>query len=184
MNIDTKPLPKQRQRSPHTLPWLVVSAMVIVALVMSAVLVRVLRTEEPAAAPEPAPEKPNVQPIAPSEPVEEEPEEDPNAAPEVTVGDTYALRITQWELEVHMSGKLRGSYYELIGDPPRAIITNPLIDSLPEECADMRRQFGFERHEDNTFTVMKPENTCEADTALYNEIWGLLDAAAKTVQPL
>lgn len=99
--------------------------------------------------------------------------------PEVEVGQTLTLHITQWNKQVDISSKFGSTWYQLQDGNTKAQLNSALIDSLPESCAEMRTQFGFELAEDK-LTVLKPNQTCAAATELYNEIWGLLDAAAKT----
>lgn len=190
VSSDTKPLPKQRQRSPHLVPWIVVGVVVIVALVASTLLVRYLRPAASEPQTPPAATKPSTPAPAPdADDDADDPEKEPAKpakpkVPEVEVGNTFPLRITQWEKQVQISQKFGGVWYELRGDPVVAHLSAPLIDQLPEACADMRDEFGFTQNDDGSLGVLKPEATCDADPELYNEIWGLLDAAARTSEPL
>lgn len=180
---DTKPLPKQHKRSPHALPWIVVGIVVIIALIVSTLLVRNLRSNTDDEATKPDNSSSNSQPSPDdSEDDEEEPAEP--EVPDVEVGQTFPLRITQWGTQVQISQKFGGVWYELSGDPVAAHLSAPIIDQLPEECAEMRTQFGFTQNSDGALGVMKPDAKCDADPQLYNEIWGLLDAAAATAEAL
>lgn len=102
-------------------------------------------------------------------------------APEVTVGSTYQLEIAQWDKKLEVSSKLNGLRYELVDNNTRANLSLDLAQSLPESCAALRSQFGF-KLEGNKVKAIKPQATCPAAPEVYNEIWGLLEAAAKTAQ--
>ena len=177
MTADTKPIPKQRTRNPHLIPWIVVGLVVLVALVASTLAVQALRGSD---APEPpsatAPVEPQPEPEPEPGPVEIEPVTP--EVPQVEVGDTYEVNITQWNRTIDLSLKLRGVWYLIEGE--NVILTAPLIEQLPESCAEMRTGFGFTQDGEEGLQVVKPDAVCTEDEQLYNEIWGLVDAAAQT----
>jgi cytoskeletal protein RodZ len=192
---DTKPLPKQRKRSPHLVPWIVVGLIIVIALVVSTLVVKGLRADDSDTAGNNDKSQSSTQKVPSdknsdtsgddkSDDDSKKEDEKKNQVPEVTVGQTTQLNITQWSIQVDVSQKLGAVWYSLEGDPPSAFLTSSLIDQLPEQCAQMRSQFGFIKHSDGSLDVMKPDKTCQADPQLYNEIWGLLDAAANTARPM
>ena len=168
-------------------PWITVGIIVIVALVASTVLINSVNaaktetkqtTSETASTSSDKEEKDTATVDKDKETVAVP---DPDTAPSVEVGQTINLNVSQWGLSVDISSKFGASHYQLIDNNNKLQLNSGLINSLPESCSAMRSQFGFIKDESGKLSVMKPEATCQDATQLYNEIWGLLDAATKTV---
>lgn len=187
MNFDTKPLPQQ-QRHQGSLPWVIVGVIVVLALVASALVIHFVRNQQQsdsARSSQTAPAETEGEGSASSnQNDEEESSSQSDDVPMAEVGGTFQLRITQWDQQVALSHKLGGVRYELKSGPDRVVLSADLINQLPASCAQMREEFGFLKTASGKFEVLKPQQVCKADRELYNEIWGLLDAAAKTAAAL
>ncbi|WP_166987081.1 hypothetical protein [Canibacter zhoujuaniae] len=102
------------------------------------------------------------------------------ATPQADPGQTFELDIAQLGRTVDISSKFGRSVRYEIPDGTQVILRSDLIESLPATCAEMRAQFGFKVAANGSFEVMKPDTVCSAAPEVYNEIWGLLEAAVKT----
>ncbi|MBB4072002.1 hypothetical protein [Canibacter oris] len=167
----------------HFLPWIVVGVIAIIALVGATVFVNQFKAAQNSpetvttAAENSEPSNGQTTTTTPNQSSAEQ--QISAAVPQVSVGETYTLDITQWEKKFEVSNKLRGLRYELVEGDTKAVLSIALVEELPESCAAMREQFGFKRDGDK-FEVFKPATVCAAAPELYNEIWGLLEAAVKT----
>jgi hypothetical protein len=177
-------------RGRKMLPWIIVGAGVIIAIIASIFVINGVRsdttapseTTSPSATTDPTTETPDEESAATEEP-EAEPE--PETAPEVDPGDTYALAITQWGITVDRSNSFGGSTpYELQDGNTKAMFELPLAQSLPESCAAARTGWGLLKAEDGTLSVIRPEPRCtDAEAAaVYDKIWGLMEHMAKSAR--
>lgn len=169
------------------LPWIVVGVIVIIALVVAAMFVNYTTVEQ--ATSQPDTQKAATAPASRADSKESKtapakpglPKQPPvSKVPKAEVGNTYEYSINQWGKKLQMSHKLAASPYVLV-DSHTAIIDNELIRSLPDSCSQMRTGFGFKLEGDKV-TVVRPEAKCPSAPALYDEIWGLLAAAAATAR--
>jgi hypothetical protein len=174
------------------LPWIIVGGGLIIALVASVLVINGVRGNGDDPAPSPAPtttEAPPTTTEAPEPTETPEPEPTPDEAPVVDVGSTWTLPIDQWSINVEMSSKYGGSTpYELRDGNTRAMFTLPLAASLPDSCAHAREPWvwGLLKNDDGTLEAIRPEPRCtDADAAaVYDTLWGLLDASAKSATPM
>lgn len=104
------------------------------------------------------------------------------SVPSVDVGDTFKMDVSQWGVSVLVSRKLSNIHYELRGE--NLYLTSDQSMSLPVSCQVMREGFGLVRGANGGYRALKPEKRCEDAPELYDELWGLMDAMAKTVKPL
>lgn len=182
------------QESSHkmrkVLPWIVTVSVAVVALIVSVIVVRAVRGENEVQNAVAASEThedvntanslPQTNPV-PGANARKVPQSD-DRVPTVEVGNTFELNIGQWNTKVQISQKMSRIHYELRDNANIAYIESALTQKLPRECAEMRTQFGFARAQNGTLTVVRPTEKCAAAPDMYNEIWGLLDAAAKTAR--
>lgn len=192
--LPTQPVPAKQQRSNTALPWIIVAAVAVLALVGALLVVNSLRDDDPKpeetseAAPTPAP-TPGEETTTAPEPTPEEPEE-----PEVPVVDVgpnpISMPISFAGISVESSQKLTSpQWFYHAGPPERVMFESGLMNSFPDSCAAMRSPvgqspWGIEKGEDDTWTVVRPEGTCAADPELYDEVWGLMQAVADSAKPL
>ncbi|WP_336660687.1 hypothetical protein [Leucobacter sp. USHLN153] len=179
---------------PKTIPWIIVGAVALVAILVSMILINMSRSSEPSSAPTSAPttgaptettspetEAPDADDEA-DKPAEDE-KPDADAVPKVDVGPTSELNIEPWAATSQLSQKFgMTSYY--IPDSTNLELSSPLIDSLPESCAAMRTQWGATKNADGTFSIRKPAEPCADAKELYDELWGLTDAFVKSIKPV
>lgn len=166
-------------------PWIVVGLLAVVALVVSIVVVNVVRGGADEAEPTPTTSSSEPAPSTDSD-ADSDPDPDPdpeeresNKVPDVNVGATFTMNITQWNASSEVSNKLGGdARYRIDGD--NVILNSSLIEQLPEACSAMRNQWGATRSDDS-FSVLKPVERCDEAPELYDEIWGLMDAFAKSI---
>lgn len=194
--LSTEPRTARTQsgEAPRALPWIVVGVVAVVAIVVCIVLVNVVRGGEASETPKPS-SSPSSTPSATPTPsaaddddstdaqadADGDDADDPNAVPDVEVGPTSQLQITQWNATSDLSQKFGRTQYYIEGENLQ-LLESPLIASLPESCAAMRTQWGATRGADGTFTLMKPAEKCAAAPEVYDEIWGLTDAFVKTIK--
>ncbi|MEJ6489042.1 hypothetical protein PQI23_04825 [Leucobacter sp. USCH14] len=193
--LETEPRRQGTRGAPKALPWIVVGAVAVIAIIVCIVLVNTVRggtSSDNAADQEPTTTSaPNETPSpSPSNEADDDPDgsddadaADPNEVPAVEVGPTSTLDIPAWGVTSELSQKFGMTSY-VIPDNVNLQLSSPLIDSLPEECAAMRTQWGVTKGSDGTYSVLKPAETCEAAPELYDELWGLTDAFAKSVTPV
>ncbi|MBT1018154.1 hypothetical protein KJY77_03250 [Canibacter sp. lx-72] len=163
---------KNDQAKYAILPWITVGVVTIIAIALSTILIKIgeaghTREQETAAQQKESAQE-NVPPTVHVPKLK---------TPQVNPGSTYAFSITQWGVTVDLSAKFGSARYELKDGV--AILSSDLINSLPQECAPLREQFGFKR-EGSKLTALKPAAQCEVALEVYNEIWGLLEAAVTT----
>ncbi|MFD5600266.1 hypothetical protein ACFWHR_09430 [Leucobacter sp. NPDC058333] len=189
----TEPKRQGGRGAPKALPWIVVGVVAVIAIVVCIVLVNMARANDAGGAtsskttttsesPSETP-TPSATPSDDAEETEEPETKDPNKVPAVEVGPTSTLDIPAWGVTSQLSQKFGMTSYN-IPDNSNLQLTSPLIQSLPEECAAMRTQWGVTKGADGKFTVLKPAETCEAAPELYDELWGLTDAFVKSFKPL
>ncbi|MBK0417871.1 hypothetical protein JD276_02325 [Leucobacter sp. CSA1] len=178
MNEDSFFEKAPRQRSPHMVPWIVVGIIAVVALIISIVIVTVARSGEGAAS------DGGRTPTQTEAPATEEPEEtdapDEESVPSVDVGDTFDVPIGAWGVTAQASQKFGSIWYDLQGE--NLVLSSPLIDSLPDSCAEMRSQWGITRTPAGEYEVLKPAERCEAAPEVYDELWGLTAAMAESIR--
>ena len=172
-----------RKRPAYLIPWLIVAAVIIAAIVISIVVVNTVRSDDPpaptptatASPVEPTPTEPEPQPTPEPTPT---PEPD-DGVPDVDVGETFTMPIEAWGTQAEVSYKFGTVNYTIPADS--LILSSPLIDSLPNSCAEMRTQWGATRT-GSTFEVLKPAERCEDAPELYDELWGLTAAMVESMQ--
>lgn len=184
------------KRGRKVMPWVVVASTVTVAIVAALFAVNVLAgggsetppapTPSPTPTPTPAPKPTPDTSEEKAQEAEAEAESTGNTPPKVDVGEVWKVDITQWNISVDVSQRLGGMNYALESNS-KAMLTLPLAESLPESCAAARTGWGLQRQgESNKFTAIRPEPRCTnpADAAVYDTIWGLVDAMAKSARPM
>ncbi|WP_449277963.1 hypothetical protein [Leucobacter sp. GX24907] len=173
-----------RQRPAALVPWIIVGAVTVVALIVSIMIVTTVRgTDE--AEPEPSPVPTTQAPVGPTADPEPSPDpesEDPgDEVPSVEVGSTFTMPIDAWGVSAEVSNKLGSVNYQFSGENnDTLLLSSELIQSLPDSCAAMRSQWGV-RKSGNSYEVVKPSERCEDASAVYDEIWGLMDAMVGTI---
>lgn len=169
-------------------PWIVVGLVAVVALVGSILVVNMARggdesTARPSTSTPQSSSTPSSTP-ATSEPAEtEDPTPDEDTVPSVEVGPTNNMPIGPWNATSELSQKL-GSTSFAIPDGVNLTLTSDLLNSFPEECADMRQAWGATLLEDGGYEIRKPATRCAAAPELYDEVWGLTAAWVKTITPV
>lgn len=179
------------RRTSRFVPWIIVGAGAVIALVVAILIVGSLSGggSEPAPTAAPTTESQQTQPSTPGESDDpDDPGEStqptrtpPTAVPEVEVGPTMNMPVAQWGIQVDLSQRLGLTVSYSIPDGVNLVLASSLIDSLPASCS---KEWGMTRVDDSTFEVYKPAERCEAAPALYDELWGLMDAMAKSARPL
>lgn len=172
-----------RKRPPYLIPWLIVAAVAVAAIVVAIVVVNSVSEDDeaqPAPTPttepvEPTPVDPAPQPTAESTPTPE-PED---GVPDVDVGETFTMPIEAWGTQAEVSYKFGTVNYTIPADS--LILSSPLINSLPDSCANMRNQWGVTRTGDG-FEVLKPAERCDAAPEVYDELWGLTAAMVDSME--
>lgn len=171
--------------------WVIIGIIAVLALLGSAVLVNALRGSGDNASPTPTQQSPQATTPAPSD---EDPnvagEDDPDATddgdddqvPEVNVGNTFTMPVDPWGVEVDVSGSLPDISYNISGDS--MVVSSGLIDSYKAACADTPGDWGMTRVSADKFEVLKPAERCEAESAVYDELWGQMAAMADSARPL
>lgn len=172
-------------------PWIIVGVVALVAIILAVVVVTVARGGgDSAATRTTAPKAPKTSTVPKPEPKTPEVTETPEApkegeVPKVDVGQTMELRIPSWNVTSQLSGKFGQTSYSFPhNDNVTLILDSPLINSLPESCRAMRTQWGVTRLESGAFEVAKPAERCTEAPEVYDELWGLTDAFAKSFKPL
>ena len=172
-----------RKRHPYLIPWLIVAAVAIAAVIIAFVVVNNLRDDEPAPSPtataDPAPTPTETGPTTDPTPKPTPTPEPDDGVPDVDVGETFTMPIEAWGTSAEVSHKFGTVFYTIPAES--LILSSPLINSLPEECADMRSQWGVTRIPDG-YEVLKPEERCEAAPELYDELWGLTAAMVDSME--
>lgn len=169
------------------MPWVVVGVVALVAIIGATFLIGGLRGGAEEVTPAPV-EK--VEPVAPTpdtnvsedekpEEVVEEPKTD--EAPTVEVGATYPIPVPQWNASFDLSDRLGSSCgYNIEGE--NLVMCTDLVESFPESCSALRTGWGITRLADGKFELLRPEGTCADAKALYDNVWGLMQAAADSMK--
>ena len=170
------------------MPWVVVGVVALVAIIGATFLIGGIRGGGNEATPAPV-EK--VEPVAPKpspsttdtdktkEEVVEEPKDD--VAPTVEVGATYPIPVPQWDATFDLSDRLGSSCgYNIEGD--NLVMCTDLVESFPESCSALRTGWGITKTAEGKFELLRPEGTCEESKALYDNVWGLMQAAADSMK--
>lgn len=190
----TRQVPATRRGMGAALPWIIVGAVAVVALVGSLLVVNAMRGDDPQ--PEPSTSAPQPTPSETEEPQTEAPEPEPEepaaeTAPTVEVGpNPIPLDISYAGISVESSQKLTNpQWFYQAGPPERVMFESGLMNSFPDACAAMRSPqgqspWGIEKGDDGKWSVVRPGGTCSADPKLYDEVWGLMQAVADSVKPL
>nr|WP_233614303.1 hypothetical protein [Leucobacter edaphi] len=172
-------------RKSRTIPWIVVSAVAVLAIVASIITVSLARanqseaeTPQPTATTQPTPTA-TQEPTPSEQPTTETP--DPNAPPKVEVGPTAEMRIGPWNATSQFSQKLGPTSFT-IPDNQNLILSSNLLNSFPDSCAAMRQEWGVKKLESGKFELLRPAKRCAAAPELYDEVWGLLDAWVGTIK--
>lgn len=178
---------ERRERPAGLIPWIVVGAVTVVALIASVLIVTTARGADEA---EPAP-APTTQtdpsstpdPVQTPEPTDEPDEpEDSDAVPDVEVGSTFDVPIEAWGVTAQASNKFGSVSYKFIdGDNSTLILSSGLIDSLPASCSAMHDQWGVKKS-GGDYELVKPAERCDDASAVYDEIWGLMAALVDSIK--
>ena len=193
--LPTKPVPANRKKSGAALPWIIIGAVAVLLLIGAFIFVNTMTGSddpEPVPTPEaPATEDPVPTPSeTPSEEPTAEPEPTATEAPAVEVGETGTMEISYAGISVDFSYKLSNiQWFYQAGPPERVLIETGLMNSFPDSCAAMRSPvgqspWGIEKDPAGGWSVVRPEGTCAEDPALYDEVWGLMQALADSAKPL
>lgn len=184
--LETKP--ESTNRIAKFRPWIIVGVVAVLALVGSIVMVNLARGGgDTTATPAPTTTQPTTE-NSPSTPATTEPTEtddptpDADEVPAVEVGPTNNMPIGPWNATSELSQKL-GSTSFSIPDGSNLVLSSALLDSFPNECADMRTAWGATLLENGTYEVRKPATRCAAAPELYDEVWGLVAAWVTTIKP-
>lgn len=192
---ETRPVPEVKKRSSAALPWIIVGAVAVVALVVALVFVNSLTNDSEEA---PKPTETTSEPTttaptseAPTEEPAPEPEEPTTAEPpKVDVGETYPMDISYADISIVAPAKLNPNAWYVAGtDNDQVMFHSTLMGTFPESCADMRSvegksPWGIQREADGTWSVIRPTTSCAAAPELYDEVWGLLQSIADSATPL
>ena len=111
----------------------------------------------------------------------------------VDPGTTSPMDIQTWGVTVQVSGQFGSTQYQITGNT--LAITSALTNSFPESCAALRTGWGIIKAappaqpggvvvNNNAYNLAKPAGTCAADTALYNKVWGLMQAMVSSTKAL
>lgn len=190
----TRPVPAAKKRSIPALPWIIVGAVAVLALVGAFLVVKAIsgddeKPESTTEAPAPTTSAPSGDETEAPEPTPEEPEEP--KVPTADVGpNPISMDISYAGISVESSQKLTNPlWFYQAGPPERVMFESGLMNSFPDACAAMRSPvgqspWGIEKGEDGTWSVVRPAGTCSADSKLYDEVWGLMQAVADSAKPL
>ena len=170
------------------LPWIIVGAGAVIALIASIFIVNALGggaeptpTAAPIATESPATDgAPSATPSPSGDPEPSEPAGD--QPPRVEVGPTMVLDVPQWGISADLSTRFGQTSY-VIDASSRLVLTSALINSLPESCAAMRSQWGIVKV-DTTYEVLKPAESCADAPEVFDELWGLTAAIVESIRPL
>lgn len=190
----TAPVPEVKKRSGKALPWIIVGAVAVIALIVALVFVNNATgdTQETPAPTETTTEEPTTEPATetPSEEPSEEPET-PTAteAPKVDVGGTYPLDISYAGISVLAPSKLNPNAWYVPGTGDEVMFHSTLMGTFPASCADMRSvegksPWGIKKDASGKWTVIRPATSCAAAPELYDEVWGLVQSIADSAKPL
>lgn len=182
-----KPTSSRGSTTSTRLPWIIVGAVAIVAIIVSIVVVNVARGSESApeattntTTTEPETTQPEPETTTPEAP---KPVEKPkDQAPSVEVGPTVTMQIVPWTVTSELSQRFGQTSFN-IPDGVNLELTSELLNSFPESCAAMRTAWGATKLEDGTFQVRKPAEGCAEAPELYDTVWGLVAAWVDTIQP-
>lgn len=172
------------------MPWIVVAAVAIIAIVVSIVVVNMSRGADDApeattnsSTSEESTAEPDTDSPSTSTPERPEPEKKPaDEVPTVEVGPTYPLQVPQWGFTSEISQRFGSTSYLLLDDT-QLQLTSDLLNSFPEECAAMREAWGATKLADGSYEVRKPADACAAAPELYDTVWGLTAAWIDTIKP-
>ena len=195
-DVPTGPVRSGRGGMAKALPWIVIGAVAVIALIVALVFVNSTRAgDEPTTTPTAPTTEPTTKPVEPTEEPEEEPEEeaqDSDEAPRVDVGpNPIQMNVDPAGISIETSTKL-GEYpgWYVVNDPQLSVMLHTnLMGSFPESCSAMRSvegksPWGIAKGEDGKWTVIRPEGSCAADPKLYDEVWGLMQGVADSAKPL
>lgn len=191
-----RPAPQEREAksSVRALPWIIVGAVAVIAIIVSIVVVNAVRgnDSDPEASPDtstseeaPAPTEPTPGDSGETQP-ETQPEVNPetkpaNEAPDVEVGPTYEMQIGPWGVTSELSQRFGAASFA-IPDGVNLQLSTDLLNSFPDACSDMRAGWGATKLDDGSYEVLKPAESCAAAPELYETVWGLVDAWVETIK--
>ncbi|MFC4223325.1 hypothetical protein [Lysinibacter cavernae] len=182
------------------IPWIVVSAIAVVAIIIALVFVSSINATSNDAGEQtndatPSTSKPvqgNTKPSTASTPTPSETDEpDTGEIPVVDPGATSELGFAGWNVTGQLSTKLGATSFTVNGDVMN--LDSELPRTLPASCATAQSGWGISRSESKTatntmkvgdayFGVVKPAESCSENKALFNEIWGLYGAYLKSLK--
>lgn len=168
------------------IPWIVVGAGAVVALIAAVLIVFAVRgggepapTAAPTTSESPEPDPSESTAPEPSDEPDETPA--PDEAPTVEVGQTGDFPIPDWGLSGQISGQLGWPQYRFEGEN-LILFGGSLLPQFPDSCAAMREGFGLTRQADGSLEVLRPAERCAAAPELYDQVWGLVAATIPTFQ--
>lgn len=171
-------------RKARMVPWIVVGAVAVVAIIASIVTLSIARgtgnEPEPTATQTEAPTTTDTTEPEPTSEPSEKPSEETGDVPKVDVGQTNNMPIAAWNATSDISAKFGSVQYNITGDD--LVLSSALIDSLPSSCEAMKAQWGATKN-GTKYELLKPSGECTAAPELYDELWGLTDAFVRTIRP-
>jgi len=187
---DAPPPPPRRR--PY-LPWVIVGAVVLAALIVSIIVIAVSRaTPGPAASPTPS-RSASASPSAsatplPSASASPRPSSSPTPTPSPSPtsspndpprGPTNTLDITQWGVVAQLDQRLGSAEYSIDGQQ-RLTLSSTLMQQLPASCSAAQSGWGFQKVDGPGngarqvggayYQRLTPSGGCPADPALYSQI--------------
>ncbi len=176
------------------LPWIVVSVIAVLAIIMALVFINLIRPDvfgsgstEAKPAPAQTTDAPPAVPLPrPSTPA-------PTSVPASDPGPTSTIPVTQWGVSVEFPQALGPAEYQISGD----VVTFPttLAEQLPAKCGNTAEGWGLSRSEskdaqnthrvgDFYYGIESPVDSCQANSDLFNKIMGLYGAALNSVSAI
>lgn len=171
-------------RNPHLIPWIVVAAVSVIAIIAALIIVSLLRGSAETTAESNSTNQPATTSSPSSQPEPTAAEEDPasDRAPSVDVGSTSVMQIGQWNATAEVSNRFGALNYRITGEV--LLFASALTDSFPASCGEeMRTGWGVERVDGASYRVVKPAGQCAESPELYEQVWGLTQAMADSIKP-
>ncbi|MEB4613856.1 hypothetical protein [Leucobacter sp. M11] len=188
-------------RNQRMLPWLITATVSVIAIITAMVFVTLVKAADQVESElgagqtqSPAPETSETpKPAETPDPEEsEKPTEESTEVPKVEVGPTGNTVIAPWGVSLDLSTQLGYTRWS-IPSGEELLFEFPLAQELPDSCSASRTGWGFARVDQAVpgsyaaggqhYTLLKPA-ACSADKKLYDQLWGLTDAAMRSIKPV
>ncbi|RGE17628.1 hypothetical protein [Leucobacter sp. wl10] len=178
----TREHPRVSERAARARPWIVVGVIAVLAIVASIIVVNAARggREDAGSTTDPAGQSngTSAQPTQTGDPGATDGKgTEADKVPEVEVGETSTLPITQWGVSGQLSTKFGMTQYTLQNGNAELWLDSPLISQFPCEG-----NWGAVQTAAGQYEVLKPAERCAAAPELYDELWGLTDAFVQTIK--